>query len=672
MTRPIRLRSLLLGAGFGLGITAITPYFNVYLGGTPLGGGHFPLAPFFIVSWLFMISAVVARLFKGYKLLTGIEMLVTWILMVVVSGISYTGLARTFFFNVTAPHYFANAANRWEEVLHPLLPQSWYPADPAAIETLFNGLENGRDMGIFEVLVNVPWGVWLPPLITWGLFILLCYGVMLCLVNLFGNQWVVNERVNFPLLRLPQMMAESFDEGAFGKFLGNKYLLMGLVLVVFLHTVNGLNFYYPSVPRLPTLFIAGTYFPKFGLFSGYHNLKIYIYPAFIGFAFLTTRQISFSFWFFFLLGGLSFGLLSAIGIQVPAAALGTTFGPSMARPEEAQVIGATVVFFFFLVWLGRQHFGYVILRSVGLRGKVDSAEQGTLEDRGLDEHSAEWFPAPLAFWGAVLGLALLSVWCWVFGMPPLPAIVTPIVLFAFSIVASRIVCQGGVPYFTLTAAPLDGTLAAFGSKFFGGVGLVVAMVMQKMLFLDLRESLMPSLFHASKVGEEVKARRLFFLGLVVMLTAAVAVSFLAMLYLAHKYGIRDLRLDWASRTTLTMYESAQRLVEVPSEGSRWIINFSLVGAAVMLVLVLGYYRFVWWPIHPLGYLMAYSSAMDILWFSFFVGWLCNHLCLHYGGTALFRKVRNVFLGFILADFLMGGLYAIIGMITGMSYQVFPA
>jgi hypothetical protein len=70
--------------------------------------------------------------------------------------------------------------------------------------------------------------------------------------------------------------------------------------------------------------------------------------------------------------------------------------------------------------------------------------------------------------------------------------------------------------------------------------------------------------------------------------------------------------------------------------------------------------------------MAYSSAMEILWFCFFVGWLCNHLCLHYGGTELFRKVRNVFLGFILADFLMGGVYAIIGVITGVSYQVFPA
>ena len=58
----------------------------------------------------------------------------------------------------------------------------------------------------------------------------------------------------------------------------------------------GLHFYFPAVPQIPTLILAGPYFPKHGLFSGFHKLKIYIYPAFIGFAFLTSRQISFSFW----------------------------------------------------------------------------------------------------------------------------------------------------------------------------------------------------------------------------------------------------------------------------------------------------------------------------------------------------------------------------------------
>ena len=78
---------------------------------------------------------------------------------------------------------------------------------------------------------------------------------------------------------------------------------------VCLHLLNGLSFYNPTIPSIPTLILAGKYFPKVGLFSGFYKLKIYIYPAFIGFAFLTSKQISFSFWLFYAAGALLFGLL---------------------------------------------------------------------------------------------------------------------------------------------------------------------------------------------------------------------------------------------------------------------------------------------------------------------------------------------------------------------------
>ena len=91
----------------------------------------------------------------------------------------------------------------------------------------------------------------------------------------------------------------------------------------------------------------------------------------------------------------------------------------------------------------------------------------------------------------------------------------------------------------------------------------------------------------------------------------------------------------------------------------------------MLVLTFCYYRFSWWPLHPLGYLAAYGFGMRILWFSFLVGWACNHLSLHYGGTALFRKLRLFFIGLIMGDFLMGGIWALVGLFTGSSFQGIP-
>jgi hypothetical protein len=158
----------------------------------------------------------------------------------------------------------------------------------------------------------------------------------------------------------------------------------------------------------------------------------------------------------------------------------------------------------------------------------------------------------------------------------------------------------------------------------------------------------------------------------VALLLGVVVSFTAMLALCYKYGIRELGLDWASGTTMYTYENVVALIETPPETSAWVRTFALAGAAVMLLLVIGYHRFYWWPLHPIGYLTCYSSAMRILWFSFFIGWLCNALCMRYGGVGLFKKVRYLFIGLIIGDFLMGGLWALVGLFSDASYQVLPS
>ena len=654
----IRLRAILLGFVLSMGICAITPFNNAYRMATPLGGGHFPLAPFYVLVFLTIGVAVIRMLFRRQSWLTGKELLVAWILMVVGSGIAYTGLARTFFINITAPYHFATVENQWGEVLHPLLPKIWYPRSQDAVEGLYNGLVGGRQMEWWEVLNRIPWKDWLPTLLVWGGFIMLCYFVMLCIINLLSGQPLYNERMNFPLLRVPELIEEAFDENRLHHFFFNRFLLAGLMVPVFLHLLNGLSFYFPDVPQIPTLILAGPYFPKHGLFSGFYKLKIYFYPAFIGFAFLTSKQISFSFWAFFILGGLLVGLLSVLGYNIPAAALGITFGPTLSRPEETQMIGAYGVFFIFLFWLARHHLFNVVRHGLFF-------EKGALSD-------ADWLPTRIAFWGFVLGGSGIVIWCHYFGIPFLFSFLIVGAFFMVTLVAMRVICQGGLAYFTLTAAPIDGLLAFFGPKFFTSVGLLVAGVTQKMLFVDLRESLMPSLLHASKVTQRRSNMQMIFGGILFTLFAAVVVSFIAMLALCYKFGIRELGFDWATRTTVAVYENIYTLIESPVKPGRWVLIFAAVGAMVMLVLVICYDRFYWWPIHPIGYLTAYSSAMRILWFSFFLGWLCNALCMRYGGVVLFKRFRYFFVGLIIGDFLMGGTWAIVGLFSYASYQVLPS
>ncbi len=653
----IRLRAIILGSGLALVICLITPFNNAYRQGTPLGGGHFPLAPFYLLIWLVIITAVIRALFKGRSPVTGKELLVSWALMVLLSGIAWTGLARTFFINLTAPYHFATVENRWEEILQPLLPGSWYPQSREAIAAFYNGLSGGRQMSWLEVVKEIPWDAWLGPLLGWGGFVLLCYIVIACMVSLLSKQGLYNERMNFPLLQVPVLMQEALDKNEFGRFLTNRFLLTGLLIPVCLHLINGLNFYNPSIPSIPTMILAGQYFPKVGLLSGFYKLKIYIYPAFIGFAFLTSKQISFSFWFFYIAGALLIGLLSFLGINIPAAALGVTFGPILSRPEETQMIGAYLVFFVFLAWLARFHFIDILLKGFGFRQEENPEE--------------EWLSTRLAFWGTAASGSAIVIWCHYFGIPFLFSFIVVGAFFLFTLVATRVICQGGIAYFTLTAAPIDAVTAIFGSRFFTGAGILVAGVVQKILFVDLREALMPSLLHARKITDRATNNRSIFFAIMVTLIAGIAVSFLAMLALCYKYGVRELQLDWATRTTVAVYDNIYSLVESSVEPGKWVTIFTLAGAVVMAVLVVCYHRFYWWPIHPIGYLTAYSSAMWYLWFSFFIGWLCNALCMRYGGVQLFKKLRNFFIGLIIGDFLMAGSWAIYGLFSYSSYLVLP-
>jgi hypothetical protein len=91
----------------------------------------------------------------------------------------------------------------------------------------------------------------------------------------------------------------------------------------------------------------------------------------------------------------------------------------------------------------------------------------------------------------------------------------------------------------------------------------------------------------------------------------------------------------------------------------------------MTFLVVGYQRFIWWPLHPIGYLTTYSSAMRILWFSFFIGWLVNTLVLRYGGVAQFKETRRFFIGIIIGDMVMALAWMIAGLFSPVRYNVLP-
>jgi hypothetical protein len=245
------------------------------------------------------------------------------------------------------------------------------------------------------------------------------------------------------------------------------------------------------------------------------------------------------------------------------------------------------------------------------------------------------------------------------------------VALMMQLVAARLICQGGLPYFTLTVAPSDGLLAFLDTRIIAPVSLYLGLIIQKMTFVDMRESLLPSLFHSSKLSDGSQPKNRFLWGIVLALVLGLVVSFVAMLSLYYKYGIFSLPDDWAVETARRVHENVGQLIQHPEEAKHWSITFTLVGAGVMVFLIAGFHRFIWWPLHPIGYLTTYSSAMRILWFSFFVGWLCNTLVLRYGGVNLFKEVRRLFIGLVVGDMFMAGVWLVVGFYSPLTYHVLP-
>jgi hypothetical protein len=117
------------------------------------------------------------------------------------------------------------------------------------------------------------------------------------------------------------------------------------------------------------------------------------------------------------------------------------------------------------------------------------------------------------------------------------------------------------------------------------------------------------------------------------------------------FSLLATRLQVPERTTATQYIS------------------TAVGAAIVACLAWLRLNFVWWPVHPLGFVMATSWASLNLWFSLFLGWLFKLVTIRYTGLRGYVQFRPLFLGIIMGDVLGAVLWQIVGWFTGVGMMV---
>ena len=88
------------------------------------------------------------------------------------------------------------------------------------------------------------------------------------------------------------------------------------------------------------------------------------------------------------------------------------------------------------------------------------------------------------------------------------------------------------------------------------------------------------------------------------------------------------------------------------------------GAGVAVFLGLLRLRFWWWPLHPIGYLAAFTWGMHMYYMPFFVGWLAKTLTVRYGGLRLYRKLIPAAIGLVTGDLLNEAMWGVVSLVTG--------
>ena len=80
----------------------------------------------------------------------------------------------------------------------------------------------------------------------------------------------------------------------------------------------------------------------------------------------------------------------------------------------------------------------------------------------------------------------------------------------------------------------------------------------------------------------------------------------------------------------------------------------------------------WFPLHPLAYAVAPGWGMRNLWSCILIGGLLKAVVTRYGGMTGYRTAVPFFLGLLLGECVVGSLWSIFGLLTGLpTYDFWP-
>lgn len=639
-------RAVVVGLLLGVFLCIVTPYTDLIMRTSMIACDHLPIGVLTLFLLLVALANPVLRRLPLVRPFSSAELITIYAMMLVVAGIPSFGLAAYLFPIVTARYYYSPAdSGGGSALIHQFVPRWFAPRDDLAIKSFYEGLRPGE---------AIPWHAWVTPLVGWGIFVLALYLVIACMATLLRKQWVERERLAFPLVQLPlEMVAE---EGAPGgnSFFRNRYVWIGILIPVAFHGMNGLHTYISSIPEIQLKWIDLSSGIVSAPWYAIRPLYVFVYFSVIGFAFLLSSDVGLGlvvFYFFYKLQAVA---ISAFSYEDPS--MYGYLGPGYVSHQGAGALIAIVVS---SLWMARSHLAEIWRSAMG---------QGT---KGAD--AGEPMSYSGAFWGLVVGTLVLVAWCVAAGMHPLVALILILLFYVMMVGLAKFVADSGLLFVQSPFQPGDLMTTTVGTAPLGPANLFPLAMVQFIFMFDMRCFLMPSLMDGYKMADSPPLkRRSLFKAMALAICVGVVVSYISVLAWTYHTGGMSMNSWFFHDANRVPYMQAIDRANNAVSANWRNLAFTAIGAIVAAAAIFMRQHFVWWPLHPIGYAMGGTFAMSQLWFSIFVGWLLKSFILRYGGRRLYVRVRPLFLGLILGEFGIAGLWVLVDLIFGIrGHAIFP-
>jgi hypothetical protein len=627
-TSPFSMRGLLTGVILSVAIGVIAPYgivFNYYwIGFNPSSPG----ALFFFFVLTFVVNAIVAVLGRNVQL-SKADLVMIYCMLLMAVTVPTWGLMFFLIGTLVYPFYYATPENNYVELFHDFIPSWMVPQDFQAIKDYYEGLPQGA---------AIPWGVWVEPMGWWLALIVAMSLMLICMSAILHRQWSVHERLTYPMVQLPQNMIEKEEGASIAPFFKDGVMWLGFFVPFTLLSLNALNHYWPIVPQ---------YNPsgRFSLFNQTLHLPIALNLAWVGFFYLVNLEITFSIWFFYVLSKIQEGVFSTLGIASTERL--SAYEYSQPADLTHQASGAVIVLVLYGLWGARTHLKEVVQKLWDPDGGVDDSEEL------LRYRTALWL-----FCGSLL---FVAVWLWRSGVPIVVLPVLLVVSLIFFILVARVVAASGVATARSPIVPAYFVISGLGTSILGAKGLVAL----NFTFIwqgESRTSPMVAAANGLKLAEMIPGSKTrLFWGLVLALICSLLGAAYMTLKLAYTYGAINLSLlDWAGAHGWPYI--GPTMTDMPDANMRgWF--FKGVGAVTEGFLMWAQHRWHWWPFHPIGFAVAVGWLTSQIWFSALICWILKGSIVRFGGVTLFQRLKPFFLGLILGEVAVSGVWGIIYVIT---------